>query len=122
MAQLRQDYPAFVQQEAEVVIVGPDGPDAFKRYWQKEDLPFIGLANPDHSVAKLYGQQVRVLKLGRMPAMAVIDKLGRVHYQHHGNSMRDIPTNERILRLLDDINQQVNTNRQVEHIVEHDKD
>lgn len=105
MAQLRQDYDEFVARGAEVVVVGPDNQQAFRAYWEKERLPFVGLANPDHSVAKLYGQQVRLLKLGRMPALVVIDRNGRVHYQHHGNSMKDIPPNEGILALLDDINE-----------------
>ena len=64
----------------------------------------IGLPNPDHSVAKLYGQQVRLIKLGRMPALVIVDKGGKVYYQHHGNSMSDIPENERVLALLDELN------------------
>ena len=106
MAQLRQDYQEFVQRDAEILVVGPDDRAAFKKYWEKEQLPFVGLPNPDHSVAKLYGQQVRLLKLGRMPALVVIDKQGRVHYQHYGNSMQDIPENERILNMLDELNQE----------------
>ncbi|MBN1681421.1 MAG: redoxin domain-containing protein [Anaerolineae bacterium] len=104
MAQLRQDYDQFVARDAVVLVVGSDSKDAFQDYWQKHALPFVGLPNPDHSVAKLYGQQVRLIKLGRMPALVVIDKRGRVHYQHHGNSMRDIPPNDRILALLDTLN------------------
>jgi peroxiredoxin len=104
MAQLRQDYQEFVKRDTEILVVGPEKPEAFKEYWEKEQLPFVGLPNPDHSVAKLFGQQVRLLKLGRMPALVVIDKQGRVHYQHHGNSMRDIPENERILNMLDKLN------------------
>lgn len=105
MAQLRQDYDQFVQRDAEILVVGPEKPEVFIRYWKEHRLPFVGLPNPDHSVAKLYGQQVRLLKLGRMPALVVVDKQGRVLYQHHGNSMSDIPDNERILALLDDLNQ-----------------
>ena len=104
MAQLRQDYQEFVKRDTEILVVGPEKPEAFKEYWEKEQLPFVGLPNPDHSVAKLFGQQVRLLKLGRMPALVVIDMQGRVHYQHHGNSMRDIPENERILNMLDKLN------------------
>jgi peroxiredoxin len=109
MAQLRQDYQEFVKRDAEIVVVGPEQPDAFQRYWDTEHLPFVGLPDPDHRVARLYGQQVRLLKLGRMPALVVVDKQGRVIYQHHGNSMSDIPENARILALLDDLNRDADT-------------
>jgi peroxiredoxin Q/BCP len=104
MAQLRQDFEQFIQRDALIVVVGPENAGAFNRYWAAEDLPFIGLPNPDHSVARLYGQQVRLIKLGRMPALVIVDKRGKVTYQHRGNSMRDIPENGRVLALLDELN------------------
>jgi peroxiredoxin Q/BCP len=105
MAQLRQQYDAIKARGAEVLIVGPEKPEAFRRHWEAQQLPFIGLPDPDHRVARLYGQQVRVLKLGRMPAMVVIDRLGRVHYRHHGESMKDIPPVEDVLAVLDTLQQ-----------------
>ena len=104
MAQLRQDYAEFVKRDAEVVVVGPDNRVSFQRYWAKEALPFVGLADPDHQVADVYGQQIKWLKFGRMPALVVIDKQGQVHYRHYGESMSDIPPNGEILALLDDLN------------------
>ena len=76
MAQLRQDYDKFIARNTEVVVVGPEGADAFRAYWQKEELPFVGLPDPQHRVLKLYGQQIRIFKLGRMPAQVLIDKQG----------------------------------------------
>ena len=106
MAQLRQDYPKFVERDAEIVVVGPDDQRAFQDYWRKENLPFVGLADPTHTVARRYGQEVRLLKLGRMPALMVIDKAGQVAYKHYGGSMSDIPPNPQILAILDDLNQE----------------
>jgi peroxiredoxin len=105
MAQLRQDYAEFVARDAEVVVVAPEKLDAVQKYWQTEHLPFVGLSDPDHRIARLYGQQVKWLKWGRMPALAVIDKRGRVHYRHYGESMSDIPTDSQVLALLDELNQ-----------------
>ncbi len=85
---------------------GPEDAPAFAQYWQKERLPFVGLPDPQHTVANLYGQQVKLLKLGRLPALAVVDKKGRVRYQHHGQSMSDIPPNDEILSLLDTLNRE----------------
>jgi peroxiredoxin Q/BCP len=106
MAQLRQDYEKFVARDAEVVIVGPDDQEAFVAYWQKENLPFVGLPDPEHRVADRYGQEVKLLKLGRMPAMMVIDKQRRVRWSHYGGSMRDIPPNHQVLALLDELNRE----------------
>ena len=106
MAQLRQDYQKFVDRGAEVVVVGPDGEKAFQNYWQKEGLPFVGLADPSHTVAQRYGQEVKLLRLGRMPALMVIDKAGQVRYAHYGGSMSDIPPNAEILGIVDELNQE----------------
>jgi peroxiredoxin len=106
MAQLRQDYDRFVERHAEVIVVGPEGHEAFADYWRKEALPFVGLPDPTHSVLKLYGQEVKLFKLGRMPAQVVVDKTGQARYVHYGHSMSDIPSNEEILGLLDGLNQE----------------
>ena len=100
MAQLRQDHQQYAEQDAEVVVIGPEDQEAFQDYWRKENLPFVGLADPSHTVADLYGQQVILLKMGRMPSLIVVDKEGRIHHQHYGSSMQDIPSNEDILALL----------------------
>ncbi|HLF26801.1 MAG TPA: redoxin domain-containing protein [Anaerolineae bacterium] len=104
LAQLRRDYPKFVERDAEVIVVGPDGPRAFETYWRKEKLPFAGLPDPKMHVLNLYGQEVNLLKLGRMPAQIMIDKAGRVRYAHYSRSMRDIPANAELLQLLDRLN------------------
>jgi peroxiredoxin len=104
MTQLRQDYPKFVEQNAVIIVVGPEGADAFRRYWTEENLPFIGLPDPDHTVLKCYGQEVKIFKLGRMPAQVMIDKKGIVRYVHYGHSMDDIPPNEELLSLLTTMN------------------
>jgi peroxiredoxin len=106
MAQLRQDYDKFIEKDAVILVVGPEDQSAFKQYWTKKELPFIGLPDPDHSVSNLYGQQVKWLKAGRMPAMMVIDKAGQIRYQHYGDSMSDIPSNQLILGILDELNQE----------------
>ena len=106
MAQLRQDYKDFQARDAEIVVVGPDSEAAFKDYWQKQGIPFVGLADPTHRVAQRYAQEVKLLRFGRMPALMVIDKGGRVRYRHYGSSMSDIPPNRDILRILDELNQE----------------
>ena len=106
MAQLRQDYKEFVARNVEVIAIGPEDNKRFAEYWYKEHMPFVGIADPEHVIARLYGQQVKPLKMGRMPALVVIDKSGRIRYQHFGESMSDIPLDEEILSLLDQLNRE----------------
>ena len=101
MAQLRQRYPEIVERGAEVVVVGPEDRRAFERYFDNERLPFVGLPDPTHSVLDLFGQQVSIFKLGRMPAQAIVDKQGIVRFVHYGHSMADIPKVDELLGLLD---------------------
>jgi peroxiredoxin Q/BCP len=109
MAQLRQDYARFVERGAEVVVVGPDTPGAFQDYWRRENLPFVGLPDPQHSVLKLYGQEVKLFKFGRMPAQVIVDRQGVARYVHYGHDMSDIPPNVEILEILDELNREGET-------------
>jgi peroxiredoxin len=104
MAQLRQDYDKFLAQDTEVLVLGPEDEKAFSNYWKKNDLPFIGLPDPTHTVLKLYGQKINLFKFGRMPAQVIIDKNGEARFIHYGHDMTDIPENEEILKLLETMN------------------
>jgi len=104
MAQLRQDYPQFVARNAEVITIGPEDVKAFVELWHNEKMPFPGIADPEHVIAKMYGQKVNLLKMGRMPALAVIDKEAKIRFMHYGSSMSDIPQDEDIFALLDELN------------------
>jgi len=104
MAQLRQDFAEFEQRQTTILVVGPENAAAFVRYWQENGLPFVGLPDPTHSVLKLYGQEVNLFELGRMPAQVVVDKKGMARFVHYGDSMSDIPENGELLALLDALN------------------
>lgn len=103
---MRQDYPAFVERGAEIIAIGPNTAAEFRDYWDRFDIPFVGLADPGHVVANAYGQEVKLLKFGRMPALVLVDKRGRVRWHHYGTSMRDIPSNAVVLEQLDRLNRE----------------
>jgi peroxiredoxin Q/BCP len=102
---LREDYAEFVERDAEILAIGPEGPRRFKQVWEEQGYPFVGLADYRHEVANRYGQQVKLLKLGRMPAMLIVDKQGVIRFVHFGDDMADIPKNADVLALLDQLNQ-----------------
>jgi len=104
LARLRDDHQRFIGRNAEVIAVGPNSPAAFEQYWTNERIPFTGLPDPDHSVARMYRQEVNLFKLGRMPLSCIIDRKGYVRFAHYGASMRDIPSNDELFKVIDELN------------------
>jgi peroxiredoxin Q/BCP len=100
---LCQDYSQFTSRGAELIALGPDGPNAFKRYWAENAIPFTGCADIKSKVSDRFYQEVNLWKLGRMPAIFVIDRQGKVRFAHYGDSMSDIPSNETVLAVLDQV-------------------
>lgn len=103
MMQLHQGYEEFTDRNTEILVIGTDNAERMKNYWEKNDLEFYGIPDEDHKVLKLYGQEVDIFRLGRMPAQMLIDKEGNVRYIHYGKSMSDIPENSEILKLIDEL-------------------
>jgi len=101
---MRDSYVEFTARGVEIVAVGPNDMQSFQRYWTNENIPFIGLPDPDHRVARLYRQEVNLFKLGRMPLNTIVDSDGRIRYVHFGASMSDIPDNETFLNVIDHLN------------------
>jgi peroxiredoxin len=100
MAQLRQNYEKFKALGAEVIVVGPDHQVEFADYWSEHNLPFPGIPDPAHKVLDRYGQQFNLLRLGRMPAQAVIDAQGTLRFIYYGSSMMDIPDIDEMLDII----------------------
>jgi len=98
---LRRDHDLYVEGDTLIVSIGPDKQDSFRRYWEVNNLPFIGLPDEKHKVLKLYGQEVKLFKLGRQPAQMLIDKQGNLRYVHYGQSMSDIPATTEMIALID---------------------
>ncbi len=103
MMQLHQDYDKFVEKDTIIVAIGPDNADKFKSYWEENNLEFYGIPDENGSVLKLYGQEVKIFKLGRMPAQMLVDKEGILRYVHYGHSMKDIPENSELLEIIDNL-------------------
>jgi len=104
LARLRDEYDAFVRRGVVILAIGPNPPSAFEQYWQKENIPFTGLPDADHQVAKMYKQEVNIFKAGRMPLNCVVDRNGHIRYAHYGASMRDIPSNQELFHVIDELN------------------
>ena len=98
---MKRDFDTFRARNATIVVVVPHDARKTEEYWRSEELPFIGVPDEDGTLANLYGQEWKLLKLGRMPAMFVIDRKGVLAFAQYGQSMSDIPRNSSILKILD---------------------
>ena len=105
MVQLRQDIDQFIQRDTAILVIGPENAQKFAKYFAENDLPFTGLPDPNHTVLKQYGQEIKLFKFGRMPAQVLVDKQGIARFVHYGKSMSDIPSTDEIVVLLDEINE-----------------
>lgn len=70
--------------------------------YAKEKFPIY--YDEDKEVSKLLHQQWKLLKLGRMPGMIIINKEGIIKWAYYSDSMSDIPKNKDVLEVLKEIN------------------
>lgn len=54
-------------------------------------------------VVKLLNQEWKLLKLGRMPGLLILDRDGIIQWAYYSDSMSDIPKNEDIFEILEKI-------------------
>jgi peroxiredoxin len=107
MEQLLQDYQKYVESNTEVIVIGPESQKDFAKWWHEHHMPFIGIPDPQHSIAKLYNQEIRVFYGGRLPAMVVIDKGFKIRASYLSGSPGDIPSDDEVLNLIAKLNQEV---------------
>ncbi len=100
---MRQDQPLFEKRHTVIVSAGSENAADFRKYWENNDLPFMGIPDPEQKILKLYGQEVNLLKLGRMPAQFLIDSRGTLQMVHYGESMKDIVDDDPVLQKLDNL-------------------
>ena len=98
---MRQQQSEFSARGAEIIVVGPEDSKAFEKYFRSQELPFIGIPDSKLTVLGSYGQEFKLLKLGRMPASVIVDRAGVIRFVSYGESMRDIPKNEELFAVLD---------------------
>jgi peroxiredoxin Q/BCP len=107
MEQLLQDYQKYMESNAEVIVIGPESPEEFAKWWHEHKMPFVGIPDPNHSIAKLYNQEIRAFYGGRLPAMVIIDKDFKIRVSYVSGSPSDIPSDDEVLNLIAKLNQEV---------------
>ena len=107
-----QDYQKYVESNTEVIIIGPEKAEEFAKWWQEHKMPFVGIPDPNHSIAKLYNQKITLFYGGRLPAMIIIDRGSKIRASYLSGSPSDIPSDAEVLNFLDNLNKEMISNQQ----------
>jgi len=100
---MRHDFEKFQERKVPIAVIVPHDSQRVKTFWEEESLPFIGIPDPEGILGKLYGQEWNLLKLGRMPALFIVDQQGKIRFAHYGKDMADIPENIEMLNIIDSL-------------------
>jgi peroxiredoxin len=99
LAQLSQDYAAFKEMNAEVVVITSDPVPKVREYLQTRRIPFPLLSDPGRAVADQYGARVNGEEIPR-PSVFVLDRKGVIRFLHVGRNPNDRIPNEMVLTEL----------------------
>lgn len=97
---MRDQHATFEAAGASVAVVVRERPERLRGHWAGLRLPFVCVPDPDGRIAASWGQQWRLLRLGRLPAQFVVARDGRVAFAHYARHMADIVPNEGILAIV----------------------
>ena len=102
--QLRRDYDKYQELDAYIYTILADNEGNAKKMEQKYARKYPVFYDESKEVVKMLHQEVKALKLGRMPGLLIIDKQGIIRYAYYSDNMHDIPENEVLLDVLRNIN------------------
>jgi peroxiredoxin len=103
-ARLRKDLEKFEELDGYLYTIMADNEKNAKKMEEKYARKYPVFYDETKKVPKLLKQEIRLLKLGRMPGLLVVDKKGIIQYAYYGKNMHDIPENEEIIGVLRRIN------------------
>ena len=98
---MRERYEEFKQRGAEILAIAPDTVENARSYFEKNDIPFPCLPDPDRSVFRQYDVKSAMVSLGQRPGLFVIDKEGVIRYAYLGWQQWEIPTVDETLAQID---------------------
>ena len=99
---LARDLEKFEALDSELFSITADRYENARRLelrYAKEKFPIY--FDRKREVVRLLQQEVKILRLGRLPAVLIIDKEGVIRWAYYGDSLRDIPRNATLLEVLE---------------------
>lgn len=98
---MRDRYSEFTERGAEIVAIAPDTVNSARTFFERDDIPFICLPDPDREVFRLYDVKSAMISLGQRPGLFIVDKDGIVRFAHLGFQQWEIPSVDDTLAELD---------------------
>ena len=98
---MRDRFSEFTERGAEIIAIAPDTVDSARDFFEREQLPFTCLPDPDRKVFRMYDVKSAMISLGQRPGLFIVDKDGVVRYAHLGFQQWEIPSVDDTLAELD---------------------
>ena len=98
---MRESIAEFERRGAQVLAIAPDSLQRAQDYFQRNDLPFPCLADPDRKAFRQYDVKSALVSLGQRPGLFIVDGEGVVRYAYLGWQQWEIPSIEETLSQLD---------------------
>jgi len=84
-----------------VLAIAPDTVENARGYFQRNDIPFPCLPDPDRAVYRRYDVKSAMVSLGQRPGLFILDGEGIVRFAYLGWQQWEIPTIDQTLEQLD---------------------
>ncbi len=98
---MRDRIGEFEERGAQIIAIAPDTVENARSYFQRNEVPFPCLADPDRKVFRQYDVKSALVSLGQRPGLFVIDGEGVVRYAYLGWQQFEIPSVDETLRQID---------------------
>jgi len=98
---LRDSIEEFEKRDAQLLAIAPDTLEHVREFFQRHDIPFPCLPDPDRRVYRQYDVKSAMVSLGQRPGLFIVDREGIVRYAYLGWQQWEIPSIEETLRELD---------------------
>lgn len=99
---LGKNINKFQELNAEIYAITADRFENARRLelqYAKEAFPIY--FDRTHEVVRMLHQEVKIFKLGRLPAVLIVDGDGLIQWAYYGSDLRDIPKNMELFAVLE---------------------
>ena len=100
---MRDDHDQFEALGVQVLAISGESAAAGESYLSSNPLPFPIVGDENHAVFDAYDVLSKAMSLGQRPAVFVVDAEGVVRYDHVGTQQWQIPSDEDVLGLLEQL-------------------
>lgn len=101
---LGKDADDFAKLNCEIFPITADRYENARRLelrYAKEKFPIF--FDNERKVTKILNQEVKIFRLGRLPAVLLLDKNAVIRWAYYGDTLMDVPPNKIILEVIQNL-------------------